>query len=222
MQKNHTTNSVNYAFYLIADGSLCDAHALPQIIEGVINCGVTCVQLRCKNATYQQILTAGQALLNVLRPQNIPLIINDDVTIAKHLDADGAHLGQNDMDVALARKELGANKIIGLSIENEAQARVCANLEDVDYFGVGAVFISTTKSDITTPIGIEKLREIRRIIPNKPLVAIGGIDAANASLVLDCGVDGIAVASAVLSAHNPAVAALQLRDIINSSLSHRR
>lgn len=207
--------NVDYSLYLIADCEVCNPDILPKIVEGVIVHGVTCVQLRGKKLTQQQLVKIGQKLLNILTPLKIPLIINDSIAVAKQLDAAGVHLGQNDFSIDFARKELGSNKIIGLSLENDEQAHCCAN-SDVDYFGVGPVFATTSKSNAAPSINIQGLRAIKSHICGKPIIAIGGINSNNVLSVLQCGVDGIATASAILNSEDPVAATKQLHQIVNS------
>lgn len=205
---------IDYSLYLVADSALCAPYLLPLLVEQVVAHGITCVQLRSKSLNHEQMVMLGKTLLQILRPLKIPLIINDAVAVAKQIDADGVHLGKQDMPVEFARKELGPHKIIGLSLENEAQARRYADSQYVDYFGVGPVFVTTTKLDAASPMGVLELQRIRAIIRNKPLVAIGGINSSNISSVIH-DVDGVAVVSAILNAHNPIAATKQLRYAID-------
>jgi thiamine-phosphate pyrophosphorylase len=189
---------IDYSLYLITDSQLCAPRKLLAVVADAIDAGVTCVQLREKNATQIEIFNCGKELLTILRPRKIPLIINDYANIAFELDADGVHLGQSDMSYFQARALLGSNKIIGLSIENLLQAEHFQHLA-VDYFGVGPIFATTTKLDAAQAIGIEQLKLIRQTV-HQPLVAIGGINHHNAKQVWQCGVNGIAVASAIMAA----------------------
>lgn len=207
--------NIDYSLYLIADCNLSNADEISHQVAAAVAHGVSCVQLRGKTLSQQQLIKVGRTLQRKLKPLKIPLIINDSIDVAQQIDADGVHLGQKDSLVALAREKLGAHKIIGLSLENEAQAYCCANL-DVDYFGVGPVFVTTTKQDASSPLGIQGLQKIKTIINTKPIIAIGGINAANLTSVLDCNVGGIAVASAILDMKNPTGATQQLRCIIDA------
>lgn len=204
---------IDYSFYIVADSAFFKDYSPTQMIDEIIRCKPTCVQLRGKTLSDEQMTTIGKVFLNKLRPLGIPLIINDSVAIAKLIDADGVHLGQQDASIEVARRELGPNKIIGLSVENEMQAVQCAGL-DADYFGVGPIFVTSTKLDAAIPLGVAKLAEIRKIINTKPMVAIGGIGLSNVSQVLQCKVDGIAVVSSILGAENPQVAANRLHAAI--------
>lgn len=203
----------DYSLYLIADCALYNPKKLPQLIEIILPYGITCVQLRGKNISKQVLLLTGKRLLKILRPLKIPLIINDSIEVAKELDADGVHLGQADADVKFARRILGSNKIIGLSITNDEEAYYSRELP-VDYFGVGPVFSTKTKSDAGVPINLRGLKIIKSIVNQKKIVAIGGINLANISSVLKCGVDGVAIASSILTAPNSVEVTKQIGAII--------
>jgi thiamine-phosphate pyrophosphorylase len=182
---------------------------LPQLL----NAGVTCIQLRMKSATKKEIITTGKEILTLLRPKNIPLIINDHVEVTKLIDADGVHLGQKDNPYKTARAQLGEHKIIGLSIENRAQAQQFRTAE-IDYFGVGPIYSTPSKSDAAPAIGAEELANIVKIV-SKPVVAIGGINRDNVKEIIKTGVAGIAVISAIMAAASPVITAAELANIIS-------
>ncbi|MES2997731.1 MAG: thiamine phosphate synthase [Pseudomonadota bacterium] len=208
-----TSNCSFYPLYLIADYTICSPRPLITAVEEVMDHGIACVQLRMKNQASQDVLSLGKQLLALLRPRNIPLIINDHIEIAKTIDADGVHIGQTDKPYAWVRQQLGYKKIIGLSIENIQQAQYSQSL-DCDYFGVGPIFATSTKWDANSPIGIENLKKMTSLLP-KPIIAIGGINETNLHQVLSCQVSGIAVASAVLSATSPKKSTQALSHIIS-------
>lgn len=188
----------DFSLYLITD-----SHAKNWLkkVEIAVKSGVTCVQYREKNLSFPEMFNIGGKILKMLQPYNVPLIINDYVDLAIALNADGVHIGQNDMDYLEVRRHLGKNKIIGLSIENISQAKRCAHL-DVDYFGVGPIFPTKTKRDAAPIIGITALKQIRSII-NQKIVAIGGIHEKNLAEVLNSKVEGIAISSALMHAKYP-------------------
>jgi len=199
---------IDYSLYLVTDAAMAAPQSIPEVINSLIPCGISCVQLRMKHASKKEIFLTGQALIDLLKPHGIPLIINDYIDIAKQLNADGIHLGQHDTGIATARKILGKTKIIGLSIENIAQARFFAGA-DVDYFGVGPIFPTNSKTDAAAAIGITNLRNITEIL-DKPIVAIGGIQYDNATAILQTGVDGLAIISAILAAADPPSACMTM------------
>lgn len=191
---------LNYSLYLILDDTHCSPHHMGKIIDAVSSAGITCLQLRMKQASAALIMQTAKQLMAQL-PPHIPLIINDYPEIAAAINAAGVHLGQSDCAYAQARAILGPDKIIGLSIENEEQARQCASWP-VDYFGVGPIFTTTTKGDAALPIGVKRLPNLVQLLP-KPVVAIGGIDLCNLNEVLQSGVNGVAIAAAILTAPQP-------------------
>lgn len=183
------------------------------VVTEAIKGGVDAVQLREKNASIQEIISLGRKLQVLLRKWNIPLIINDRVDIAMALDADGVHLGQRDMPYHLARRLLGNEKIIGISVSNKEQAYEAQHW-DINYLGVGPIFETSTKQDTSPVIGVEDLRQICNITRH-PVIGVGGINVANAQSVLTAGANGIAVVSAVCSASNPMLVSKRLFDIVN-------
>lgn len=204
---------IDYSLYLIIDDTLCLPENMLDMVKRLSDYGVTCIQLRMKLASSAIIADIGKSLLDILKPKKIPLLINDSVDIAAEINADGVHIGQKDISYLKAREQLGRQKIIGLSIENIEQAKKCCH-DDIDYFGVGPVFPTSTKPDAATPLGIQQLSQITKIL-KKPVVAIGGINKNNMTTVLQAGVAGIAFVSAILSAKNPALETTHLNQMIH-------
>lgn len=206
---------IDYSLYLLLDDFIVPADDMLNVLSKLVTTGITCVQLRMKKATHADIIRIATQILRLLKPHNIPLIINDHVDIVAAIDADGVHLGQGDMSSFEARKQLGANKIIGLSIENLEIGEKCRDLP-VDYFGVGPIFPTDTKLDAAASIGIDGLIQIKKIL-TKPIIAIGGINTANIVPVLETGVDGIAMASAILAQPLPELAAKEIAKMISAN-----
>ena len=197
-----------YELCLVTDRALAGGRAVADVVAAAVKGGVTMVQLREKTATTRAFVEQARALQRLLAPLQVPLLINDRIDVALAARADGAHVGQRDMPIALARQLLGPKAIIGLSIT----ARGELDGEGValaDYLGVGPIFAQATKLDATPPLGLDGLAEIRRAT-RKPIVAIGGIAAANAATVRAAGADGIAVVSAIMGAADPMAAAAAL------------
>ncbi|MBT9134680.1 MAG: Thiamine-phosphate synthase [Firmicutes bacterium] len=144
---------------------------------------------------------------------HVPLIINDRVDIAQALGAAGVHLGPDDLPADMARKILGQHCIVGVSARTRAEARLAAQ-QGADYVGVGAVFPTATKADAT----LTRLTVLAEIVGDLsiPVLAIGGIDASNAATILDHGADGLCVASAILKAASPRLAAAEIRNLVFS------
>ncbi|HHV57170.1 MAG TPA: thiamine phosphate synthase [Firmicutes bacterium] len=199
---------VNYELYAITDRRLAGGRSSAEVMEKAIRGGVTLVQLREKEAGGREMVAEAQTLLAVTRRYGVPLIVNDRLDVALAVDAEGVHLGQEDIPCRLARQILGPEKIIGVSASSVEEARQ-AEADGADYLGVGAVFPTGTKADAGKAIGLEPLKAIKAAV-KIPVVAIGGINAANAAAVAATGVDGLAVVSAVVAAPDPQDAARRL------------
>lgn len=195
--------------YLVTDRALLQGRDATDVITAAVRGGVTLVQLREKQLDTRTFVQEARALKEALLPYDVPLIINDRVDVALASGADGVHLGQRDMHPADARALLGPGALIGLSLETLHDADELPRLP-VDYVAASPVFSTPTKTDTSAPLGLDGLRAIRAAT-TLPLVAIGGIHAGNARQVLDAGVDGLAVVSALLTAPDPEHAARQLR-----------
>ena len=171
-----------------------------EFIACCVRSGVTSVQLREKNLSFDDLLVFGRELLSILRPLSIPLIINDNLDIACQLDADGVHLGQSDGSVLMARKRLGDHKLIGLSVGTELQLEE-ANALPLDYIGVGAVFPTKSK-DVKAVLGCDGLTKLAKL-SKFPVIAIGGINEENINSVLRSFVVGVAAIGGVHDALDP-------------------
>lgn len=202
------------SLYLVTDRELACGRPLRDVVAQAVEGGVTMVQLREKDIDTREFISLACELKSLLSPFGVPLIINDRVDVALACDADGVHIGQSDMPYGIARKLLGPGKIIGLSVENMQQVEE-ANGLDVDYIGVSPVYSTTTKTDTAPPFGLEGLKEAVRI-SRHPTVAIGGMNSRTVSDVMDCGTDGIAVVSAIMSAESPREASAALLETIKT------
>lgn len=191
--------------YLVTDRRLAGQRDIADVVRSAIKGGVTLVQLREKALGRAAFVAEAFVLRQICRAGKVPLIINDNIAVAKKIGADGVHLGQSDASVAQARKALGPEAIIGLSIETLEQAQAAAAL-DVDYIAASPVFATPTKTDLAEPLGLIGLRAIRKLT-DKPLIAIGGINIDNARAVLEAGADGLATVSALVAAPDPCQAA---------------
>ncbi|TKG96899.1 thiamine phosphate synthase [Puteibacter caeruleilacunae] len=201
------------SLYLVTDRPLSKGRSHEYIVERAVKGGVTMVQLREKDISTREFYELALSLKKALEGTNVPLIINDRLDIALAVDADGLHIGQSDMPYEVARRLLGKDKIIGLSVETIEQARE-ANELDVDYIGLSPVFDTNTKSDINTPLGLAGIREIAGFTKHQT-VAIGGINTSNTADIIANGADGIAVVSAIVSHDDPEAASAELSAIIN-------
>ncbi len=186
--------------YAVSDRSwLKPGETLASVTETLLKAGVTCVQLREKNQSNEEIIAQAEQLLPVCRRYGVPLIINDRPDIAKAVGADGVHVGLSDMGIERAREILGPDFLIGGSAHNVEEA-LQAQRAGADYLGCGAVFGSTTKTNVTT-LAHEELRAICDAV-SIPVCAIGGITLDNLDLLAGTGIDGVAVVSALYAAED--------------------
>ncbi|PMM10267.1 thiamine-phosphate diphosphorylase [Vibrio breoganii] len=196
-----------YELYFVTDDQQ-DIETLCSVVKQAIAGGVTMVQIREKHGDVRAFIERAQAVKSVMRGSGVPLIINDRVDVALAVDACGVHLGQSDMPVADARRLLGDNKLLGLSVESEEQLLEAQSFA-VDYLGVSAIFATPTKTNTVKHWGIEGLTKAVEL-SKLPLVAIGGINDSNIKSVVDTGVDGIALVSAISAASDPTQASKDL------------
>ena len=205
-------NKESLKLYLVTDRDLSLGRSLEEVVREAVDGGVTMVQLREKDAPTGEFIELGRRLMSILKPLGIPLIINDRVDVALAVNADGVHIGQSDMSYADARRLLGPDKIIGLSVENFEDLE-SANKLDVDYIGISPVYGTPTKTDTAEPFGLEGLRKAVEMSVH-PTVAIGGMNVATVGEVIAAGTDGVAVVSAICSAESPRDTAAELATII--------
>ncbi len=205
----------DWSLYLVTDRRLAAPRSLEDLVRAALRGGVTAVQLREKDCATRDFVDLARALKAMLAPAGVPLIVNDRIDVALAACADGVHIGQSDMECRDARRLLGPDAIVGLSVENLEQAQRATSL-DVDYLGVGPVLSTPTKTDAAPAWGIEGLAALRRA-SRHVLVAIGGIGCENAAAVTRAGADGIAVVSAICAAADPERAARDLRAAISAA-----
>ena len=209
--------------YALIDPAVSGGRTLTDLAHRIAG-SATLVQLRDKHGSTRAMIEEARALEAVLAPAGIPLIINDRVDVALATQADGVHIGQDDMSAADARLLLGRMAIIGLSIKTMEQAQT-APLEHLDYVAIGGVYGTTSKDNTALPIGLGGLRDIVAAIrardPSCPICAIAGINADNAADVIAAGADGVAVISALSLAPDPRKAAKDLRGVVDAALARR-
>jgi thiamine-phosphate pyrophosphorylase len=181
-------------YYFITDSCLSRAGNVSDV-EQAVACGVGIIQYRNKNAETREMYDEALMLRDIC--QETIFLINDRIDIALAVDADGVHLGQSDMPYKSARKILGSDKIIGITVHNLTEALEAESL-GADYLGVSPIFKTQTKLDAGKPAGIALIEEIRERV-EIPLVAIGGIDHSNAPQVIKAGADGICAISCVVA-----------------------
>jgi len=215
--------AVDLRLYALVDPAVSGGRTLVDLAQRIAD-SATLVQLRDKHGSTRAMIEQARALRAALEPLGIPLLINDRVDVALAAEADGVHIGQDDMAVPDARLLLGRNAIIGLSIKTAEQARA-APLELLDYVAIGGIYGTTSKDNTAAPIGPSGLRSLVDVIrtrrANYPVCAIAGINAANAAEVIAAGADGVAVISALSLAPDPASAARELRAVVDGALARR-
>lgn len=210
---------VDWDVYLVTQASLSAGRTTDEIVADAIDGGVGVVQLREKDRNAHERYELGRELRERTREAGVTLVVNDRVDIAQALDADGVHLGDDDLPVPVARELLGEDALIGRSVSTVEDAREAA-AAGADYLGVGAVFATGSKDDIDDDeyaIGTERVATIADAV-DIPFVAIGGITAENATEVVRAGADGVAVITAITQADDPAAAT----DALHSAVEQGR
>lgn len=201
--------------YLVTDRIIAQqaGHTVAFVVEEACRAGVRWVQLREKELSTRAFLEAARELKQITQAYGARLIINDRVDIALAVDADGVHVGQDDMPYAAVRSLVGPDKLIGLSVNNMVELR--AALDDKpDYLGVAAVFATSTKLDTSNLLGLDGLREICTST-SLPTFAIGGINATNIGQIMQAGATGAAVVSAICGQPSPYEATRELLQLIS-------
>lgn len=205
-------NKLDLSLYLVTDNS-DDVEKFLNTIEEAIKGGVTVVQIREKTAETLDFYNLALKVKEITTKYDVPLIINDRVDVALAIDADGVHVGQSDMPCDVTRRLIGKDKILGVSASTVDEAQK-AERDGADYIGTGAVFPTATKDDAPS-VTKDGLKEVVKSI-NIPVVAIGGINHDNASELIDTGIAGLSVVSAIMSADDPKKSSEELLKIFNS------
>ena len=195
--------------YAVTDRTWLNGETLYKQVEEAIKGGVTFVQLREKNLDEKSFLNEALEIQILCKKYNIPFVINDNVEIARKINADGVHVGQSDMKAENVRAILGNDKILGVSAQTVEQA-LYAQKEGADYIGVGAVFPTGSKLDADN-VSLDTLKEICSAV-NIPVVAIGGIGIDNVSKLKNSGITGIAVISAIFASDDIELATKNLKE----------
>jgi thiamine-phosphate pyrophosphorylase len=203
------------SLYLVLDPVQCGGHAASlDVARAALEGGATVVQLRAPEWHKRAWLALARDLLPITRAHGVPLVINDHLDIALAAGADGVHVGQRDLPADVARRLLGPDALIGLSVSDAREVAVANALGDtIDYLGAGPVFATPTKTDASAPCGIDGLAALCSQA-RYPTVAIGGIQLHNAPDVMRARPAGLAVVSAICKAANPRDAAAHLRAAI--------
>lgn len=189
-------NKKDLLLYAVTDRSWLKGQTLYEQVEEALKGGATFIQLREKNLDYEDFLKEAKEVKKLCNKYKVPFVINDNVEIAKEIGADGVHVGQDDMESGKVREILGQDKIIGVSAHNVKEA-LLAQKNGANYLGVGAVFNTTSKNDVTT-LSYEVLKEICNAV-SIPVIAIGGINEENVGKLAGSGICGVAVISAIFA-----------------------
>lgn len=202
---------LDLSLYLVTDTRLCGSRGVAATVGEAVQAGVSVVQLRDPEATDAELVELGRAVVAEVRGR-VPVLIDDRVHLVEAVGADGAHVGQSDMHPVEARRVLGPDALLGLSVQTVDHVGRARSMPAgvVDYLGVGPVWAQTTKPDAAAPCGVDGLRDIVRASP-WPCVAIGGIGRDRAATVRETGAAGIAVVSAICGRPEVAAATRALR-----------
>ena len=193
--------------YAVTDRAWVGTKSLYEQVKEALENGVTCVQLREKELDESDFLKEAKQISTLCKEYKVPFIVNDNVNIAIACKADGIHIGQEDMELTNVRKLVGEDMIIGVSVHTVEEA-IKAQEDGADYIGIGAVFATSTKTDVDV-LSFETLRSICEAV-DIPTVAIGGIKKDNICKLKGSGIDGVAVVSAIFAAKDIATATKEL------------
>lgn len=191
------------------------------VLEEALKGGVTSFQLREKGPGAlmgEELKAFAQACQQLCEQYSVPFIVNDDISLAIEIGADGIHIGQEDGYISAVRKKVGPDMLIGVSTHNVAEAIAAADA-GADYIGLGPVYETQTKMDTQPVIGIETIREVASLLPGLPIVAIGGISEHRASAIIKAGASGVAVISAISGEEDPGEAASRIKGAVLLSLT---
>jgi thiamine-phosphate pyrophosphorylase len=207
---------MDYGVYLVTEEGLAGDRTTIDVVRDAVAGGVDVVQLREKTASARERYDLGRNLRALTREAGVDLVVNDRVDIARAVDADGVHLGDDDLPVSVAREQLGEEAVIGRSVSTVAGAEA-AEAAGADYLGVGAVYRTGTKDTDPeqTAVGLDRVQAIREAV-DLPFVGIGGVDAGNAADVVAAGADGVAVVSAIVAAEDPTAATRALGEAVEA------
>lgn len=203
---------MDWTLYVITDAKLSRGRSHLEVAHLAIEGGASILQFREKEMTTRELVETARRLKELTNQNDVPFIVNDRLDVALAVDADGVHVGQDDMPAALARQLIGPHKILGVSASTAEEA-LQAERDGADYVSASPVFTTPTKPDAPPPTGLEGLKAIVEAV-NLPVIAIGGINQENAREVMEAGAQGVAVVSAVVSALDIVAAARRLRETV--------
>jgi thiamine-phosphate pyrophosphorylase len=207
--------------YLVTQSDRSAGRSTVAVVEAALAGGVDAVQLREKHAGARERLALGRELRELTAEAGVPLVVNDRIDLAAAVDADGVHLGDDDLPVAVAREQLGSEAVVGRSVSTVAGARR-AERAGADYLGVGAVYATATKETDPeeTAIGLDRVAAVCDAV-SVPVVGIGGVTVERAADVVAAGADGVAVVSAITTADDPEAATRRLTEAVAGGRERR-
>jgi thiamine-phosphate pyrophosphorylase len=215
---------VDLSLYVLIDPAQARGRPLPEIAAAAVRGGATLIQLRDKTGTTRDMIDSARAIKTALAGSGVPLLVNDRVDVALAAEADGVHLGREDMDPRTARKLLGPDAIIGATVRSEADVVALAP-EAIDYVCIGGVFATASKNNPDAPTGLTGLVRLalraRDTARGIPVGAIAGINESNAGSVINAGADGVAIVSAIAAAADPEATARRIRGVVDAELAKR-
>ncbi|MEW9032497.1 MAG: thiamine phosphate synthase [Planifilum fimeticola] len=212
--------ALRYSLYLVMGSQDCRGRDPVRVLDLAIDGGITLYQFREKNSglTLRETVSLGERLRHLCRERNIPFIVNDRADLALLLDADGLHVGQDDLPVREARRLIGPHRLLGVSAETVEEAEQALR-DGADYLGVGPIYATATKPDAGKPIGTRAIAEMRKRLSSPvPIVGIGGIDVPGVAEVIQAGADGVAVVSAIAGKPDPRQAAKDLLQAVERAI----
>lgn len=205
---------IDYSLYLCTNSEMNNNYSLEYCVKQAIIGGVTIVQIREKEKNYDEFFKIASRIQKITNRYNIPLIINDNIKIAIKINADGVHIGQNDISCLEARKLLGIKKIIGVTVTNLSEAKQAIE-SGATYLGVGAIYKSSTKKDAVV-VGIDELKKIVEY-SRIPVIVIGGINENTIPRLKNIKIDGYAMIRPILAQKNIVVSTKKLKKLINKN-----
>lgn len=224
MTETRQPNPVDLTLYFILGPEHWGARDPVRLVREAAEGGATLVQLRAKQTETREMIDQARALKTALTGTGVPLLINDRVDVALAAGADGVHVGRADIAPADARRLLGPDAILGVTVKTVAEAEA-VDLSLIDYASVGGVFTTVSKHNPDPPIGLDGLADraarIRRAAPGLPIGAIAGIDESNADAVIRAGADGVALVRAIADADDPRTAAAHLNTAVAAAKAAR-
>jgi thiamine-phosphate pyrophosphorylase len=206
--------------YVLTDRKLSGGLSEQDVVRHAIKGGASAIQLRWKDGPLREAVSVGRELKSICAEYDVLFVVNDRLDLAMAIEADAVHLGEDDLPVPDARQLVGDSMILGYSPADLSEVE-WAFESGADYLGVGPVYGTSTKDDAGEAVGIERMREVRRLT-DRPFVGIGGIHAGNAAPVIEAGADGVAVISSVVAQPDIESAARSIREAVDDALSRTR